>query len=453
MTAQEFSVEELALRMECRAVEAVNWGMPAVNYDRMYQAMVRAGGGSNQIVYWSRLPDWKNQTLTPNPDVIYLMPFFNTKEVGPIVLEIPPADGGSITGSVMDAWQAALEDVGPAGADKGKGGQYLILPPDYSGKAPEGYIVLPSSTYQGFALVRSVLKSGSDADVAKAVAYAKRIKLYPLSQAANPPQTTFVDVIDMVFDATIPYDLRFFRSLDRMVQIEPWLPRDKVMIDMLKSIGIEKGKPFDPDVKRQAILNDAAREAHAWLDARFGSAFPPYYTGTQWGVPGMPEFVDTMATFYEKPNAYTVDERGLEYFFVFGNVKHLGTGQFYLWATRDKAGDSLDGGNSYRLTVPANVPAKQYWSAVVYDRATHGFIRNLSRYNRSSQSPNIQTNADGSVDIYFGPEAPVGKESNWIPTNRDGKFEVAFRLYGPEKPLFDKTWKLADIEKMSGSFR
>jgi hypothetical protein len=243
--AQDFSAEDLARRtIERRAVETVIWGMPAVNTDLMLQAMIEsAKGKSNQIVYWSRLPDWKNQTLTPNPDVIYLMPFFNTKDAGPMVLEIPPADDGVINGTVMDVWQVPLEDVGPAGFDKGKGGKYLVLPPNHSAAVPDGYIALPSMNYQGYALLRSILRSGSDADVARAVAYAKRIKLYPLSQAANPPTTTFVDAIDVVYDSTIPYDLRFFQSLDRVVQIEPWLARDKLMIDILKSIGIEKGKP------------------------------------------------------------------------------------------------------------------------------------------------------------------------------------------------------------------
>ena len=249
-----------------RAIEAINWGLPAVNFDLMLQAMIASAKGKpNQIVYWSRLPDWKIQTLTPNPDVIYVKPFFNTMYAGPMVLEIPPADGGSITGTIMDAWQAALEDVVPAGVDKGQGGKYLILPPDYKGTPPNGYIVLPSMTYQGYALLRSILESGSDADVAKAVAYAKRIKFYPLSQADKPAATTFVDAIDVVYDATIPYDMRFFRSLDRIVQTEPWLMRDKVMIDLPKSIGIEKGKPFYPDSKMRDILKEAAREAYAAL--------------------------------------------------------------------------------------------------------------------------------------------------------------------------------------------
>jgi hypothetical protein len=259
--AQNYSPDDLAHRtMERRAVEAVIWGMLAVNTDLMYQAMVRETKGAfNQIVYWSRLPDWKNQTLTPNPDAIYLMPFFNMKDVGPVVLEIPPADDGSITGNIVDVWQAALEDVGPAGVDKGKGGKILVLPPGYKDKAPDGYIALPSETYRGYALLRSILRGGSDADVAKAVAYGRRVKLYPLSQVANPPPTIFVDAINVVFDSTITYDLRFFQSLNRIVQNEPWLERDEAMIDQLKSIGIEKGKPFNPDPKTQAILQSAAR--------------------------------------------------------------------------------------------------------------------------------------------------------------------------------------------------
>ena len=166
--------------------------MPAVNFALMYEAMVRETGGAfNQIVYWSGLPDWKNQTLTPNPDAIYLMPFIDTTDAGPVVLEIPPADDGSITGTVMDCWQAPFEDVGPAGVDKGEGGKYLILPPGYTDQVPDGYIAMPSDTFSAFALLRSILRSGSARDVADAVAYGRRIRLYPLAAADEPPPTAF----------------------------------------------------------------------------------------------------------------------------------------------------------------------------------------------------------------------------------------------------------------------
>jgi len=429
------------------------WGMPVVNYDLMYQAMVRdakAGPGSNKIVYWSKLSDWKNQTLTPNPDAVYFMPFFDTKEVGPIVLEIPPADSdGSITGSVMDCWQAALEDVGTAGVDKGKGGKFLILPPNYKEKVPDGYIAMPSGNFQGYALLRSILQTGGEAGVAKAVEYAKRIKLYPLSQAANPPATKFIDASDVVFEANIPYDARFFDSLNRMVQSEPWLTRDKAMIDPLRTIGIEKGKPFSPDANARKILDAAAKEAHAWLEAKYEALFnPPYYEGTGWALPMTPELIKGLQTQFADPDAYPVDGRGVIYTMAFFSPKRSGAGSFYLMTIKDASGNAFDGGGSYHLHVPANAPVKQFWSATAYDRATHGLIRNLPRSSRSSQSPDLQKNADGSVDVYFGAKAPAGNESNWVPTSVDGKFEVLFRFYGPEKPLFEKTWKLPDIEKV-----
>jgi hypothetical protein len=450
--AQNFSAEDLARRtIERRAVETVIWGMPAVNTDLMYQAMVRETKGTwNQIVYWSRLLDWKNQTLTPNPNAIYLMPFFNTKDVGPVVLEIPPADEGSITGNIVDVWQAALEDVGPAGVDQGKGGKILILPPGYKDKAPEGYIALPSETYQGYALLRSILQSGSDADIAKAAAYGKRVKLYPLSQAANPRPTVFVDAIDVVFDATIPYDMRFFQSLNGVVQNEPWLERDKAMIDQLKSIGTEKGKPFNPDPKTQDILKAAAREAQAWLVAKYEDAFSqPFFESSRWANPVSLAVAEGQATFFAKPDVYPVDERGLTYTYGFIGIKRLGTGQYYLMTIKDKDGKDFDGGGSYHLNVPANAPVRQYWSATAYDRATHALIRNLPRSSRSSQNPDLQKNADGSVDIYFGPKAPAGKEANWVPTSANGQFEVLFRFYGPEQALFEKAWKLPDIERIA----
>ena len=282
--------------------------------------------------------------------------------------------------------------------------------------------------------------------MAKAVAYGKRVKVYPLAEAANPPVTVFVDAIDVIYDSTIPYDLRFFQSLDRFLQYEPWLERDMAMIDILKSIGIEKGKPFNPDAQMREALRVAAVEARDWLEARYQIGFPPYYQGQQWAVPALPDLVE----YWQKATGYPVDARGLLYSYGYASIKHSGTGQFYLITIRDKQGQFLNGDSTYRLNVPANAPVRLYWSATVYDRATHALIRDQRTVSRSSLSPGLQKNADGSADVYFGPKAPAAaKESNWVPTSATGQFEVLFRFYGPEKPLFDKTWVLPDIERIA----
>jgi hypothetical protein len=433
-----------------RAFEAVVWGMPAANYQLMYQEMVdKVKGGHNQVLYWSRLLDWRNQTLTPNPDVIYLMPFFNTQDAGPIVLEIPPADDGLFNGSIMNFWQAAIEDVGPGGIDKGEGGKYAFLPPGFDRNTlPAGYIPMPSDTYRGYALLRSVLRSGSDADVATALAYSKRVKLYPLSQADNAPPTRFVDAAGVVFDSTIPYDMRFFRALNDIVQDEPWLERDKAMIDILKTIGIERGKSFSPDAKTQDILNDAIKEAHLWLDSRI-ETLPPFYPGARWFFPITEEMARNVQSFWQTTDSYPVDARGMAYSLAFFSGKHVGEAQYYLMTTSDREARPLQGNTDYRLRVPANTPVTQYWSMTVYNRDTHTFIQSARWVGRSSQTPGLQKNADGSADIYFGPRPPASGESNWIPTDPNGRFEVLARFYGPQKPLFDKSWRLQDVERVT----
>ncbi|WP_448150833.1 DUF1254 domain-containing protein [Labrys miyagiensis] len=447
---QDPTPQELHRRaVERRAVEAVIWGMPAVNADLMLQAMLSSTKAKvNEIVYWSRPVNWKNQTLTPNPDSIYLMSFWNVKD-GPVVIEIPPARGGSIAGNIVDAWQMPLEDAGPAGADHGKGGKYLILPPGYEGKTPAGYIVLHSGTYSGFALLRSNLASHANADIERSVAYGRQIRVYPLSRAADPPPTPFTDAYDILFDSTIRYDASFFGNLDHVVQTEPWLDRDRVMIDQLRTLGIEKGKPFNPDQETRNALDAGAKEARTFLAERYDQGFPVINEGIRWFPAALPEMVQAAQGGYADPNSYPVDARGVTYTLGFTGIKRLGTAQFYLMANKDKAGDAFDGGATYRLTVPAKAPVRQYWSVTVYDRQTHALVRNVDRASLASISPGTHLNGDGSVDVFFGPKAPAGQEANWVPTDPKGSFELLFRLYGPEKPLFDKSWKLPDVEKVT----
>src|SRR5262245_11656149 len=314
LPAKDFSAQELTQRaIERRAVEAAIWGMAAVNTDLMRQEMLtKTSGKEHQFIFWGRPLDWRNQTLTPNPDTLYFMAFFDTKQAGPMVLEVPPGDAqGSLNCNIVTVWQTSLEDVGLLGVDKGAGGKFVILPPEYKGKLPDGYSPLQADTYTGYALLRSNLRSHSDADVAASIAYAKRSKFYPHSAAAHPPETIFTDVKDVNYDSTIRYDLSFFESLNRVVQSEPWIERDRAMIDPLRSIGIEKGKPFNPDSKTREILKSAILEAKALLEQRYDAGFPTFYEGTHWTMPALPEAIDGQGTTYAKHDSYAIDARGL----------------------------------------------------------------------------------------------------------------------------------------------
>ena len=376
--------------IERRAVEAVIWGMPAVNYDLMLQEMLtKTPGKVGQVIYWGRPLDWHNQTLTPNPDALYFMVFFNTKD-GPVVLDLPPGDqNGSFNGNIVTVWQMPLEDAGLLGYDKGTGGKYLILPPGFKGEMPKGYIPLQSDSFGGYMLFRANLKSHADADVQNSISYGKRMRIYALAQAARPPATVFTDVKDVDFDSTIRYDASFFDHLNRIVQNEPWIDRDRAMIDPLKSLGIEKGKPYQPADATKAALNSAAEKAHAWLEAKYDAGMPPFFSPTsRWTYPAPLDLVKAMQSGFADSDAYPTDSRGLAYSYAFIGIKRLGAGQFYSISIHDKDGNSFDGGQNYRLTVPPNVPVEQYWSITAYDRETHALIKNMPRASRSSQVPN-----------------------------------------------------------------
>jgi hypothetical protein len=305
--------------LRSRAVQAIIWGMPAVNYDLMLQEMLtKSAGKVGQVIYWGRPLDYHNQTLTPNPDALYFIVFFNTKD-GPVVLDLPPGDeNGSFNGNIVTTWQMPLEDAGLLGYDKGKGGKYLVLPPGYKEKIPSPYIPLQSDTFGGYMLFRANFKSHSESDVAASIAYGKQMKVYPLSAAAHPPETVFTDVKDIDFDSTIKYDSTFFDHLNNIVQSEVWLDRDRIMIDQLASLGIEKGKPYQPTEQLKSTFNSAAQDARAFLYAKYDAGFPPFFSSTSyWMYPTYPALVKAVQASYADVNAYPVDDRAVAYSYAF----------------------------------------------------------------------------------------------------------------------------------------
>jgi hypothetical protein len=439
--------EELGTQaLHRRAVEAAIWGMPIVSVDAMREAFFRdASAKYGDIVYWSKPADWKNQTTTPNASSLYIYFNFNTKD-GPVVLDFPAAAGAGLFGTMLDAWQTPLTDVGPQGADKGKGGKYLVLPPGYKGTVPSGYIPLRSATYNGYALFRAIPATSSDSDVTKAILLVKRLRLYPLASRSHPPEQRFVDMAGKLFDGTVAFDSTFYDRLARMIQEEPVQTRDLVAMGQIRTLGIEKGKEYKPDPAASSTLTESAREAHTGFIAALNQG-EPWWPGSMWTLP---ENLGPKTGFSFQTSDYLgVDARGMIYFLAYAPPAKLGAATFYLTGLHDSQGNPLDGGKSYHLHVPADVPAKQFWAVTVYDLDTAGFIRESPRVGLDSYNQNLQRNADGSVDFFFGPKPPPGKESNWIYTTSGGKWFTMFRLYGPGKPLFDKSWRLADIEPVA----
>lgn len=447
-TAQDSSPEQLARRtIKRRAVEAAIWGMPLVNTDAMRQAYFRdVGAKYNDICYFSKPADWHFQVTTPNASINYIYFNCNLKN-GPIVLEIPAAIGAGLLGAITNAWDEPLTDIGPAGDDQGKGGKYLLLPPDFKDDPPPGFFPLRYSTYNGYSLFRAIPAGSTDADVAASLALVKKLRVYPLAEQDNPPEQCFIDIHGKTFDGIADFDERFFVSLNRMVQEETVQPRDLVMMGMLKSIGIEKGKPYEPDATMQDILRIAAQEVQALFVEWLTSYSHPWWPDRRWSPPD-PTGVKTAFT-YQTADELDVDARGFANFAAFAMPKKTGKSLVYLFTFCDGIGEWLSGERKYTVRIPSNVPAKQYWSMIVYDVLTAAFIREAPTLTLDSYNQTMKRNADGSVDIYFGPKAPTGKESNWIYTAPGRAFFPAMRFYDPDKALFDKTWVLPDLETMN----
>jgi hypothetical protein len=227
-----------------RAVDAAIWGLPLVSLDAMRQAYFRdAKAKYNDIIWWPKGGGWKNQSLTVNTSVRYMYFFCNTRDDGPIVVELPPAAGGaSFYGTILDAWQVPLTDIGFAG----EGGKYLVLPPDYRADVPAGYIPVRLQTYNMYTLLRSIVASPSEEDARAGDALVKQVKVYPLSKADNPPAQRFVDMTDIMYDGLVHYDESLYTSLARVLNEETVQPRDLEMMGMLLPLGIEGVRTSSP---------------------------------------------------------------------------------------------------------------------------------------------------------------------------------------------------------------
>jgi len=428
---------------ERRAVEAAIWGMPIVAFEAMRQAYLRETGGRyGDILYLTSPADWKFQITTPNASSLYVYLNFNLKD-GPVVLDFPAAVGAGLFGTIVDAWQTPLVDVGPEGDDQGKGGKYLFVPPGYKDTVPQSYFTAHFPTYNGYAVFRAIPETTSTEDLDQAISLVKAMRLYPLAQAGNPPASRHIDITGRLFDGIVRYDDTFYDNLARIISEEPVQTRDLVPMAELRTLGIEKGAEFKPDQVTRDILKKSIAEAHAFFmrDAAIGE---PWWPNSQWMLPTVAALGAQTEFSYMTPEGLAIDERAANYFLACAPPKKLGEATFYLVVYHDATGQTFQGWRTYRLRVPPSIPAKQYWAVTVYNLETAAFIRDAPTLAIDSYQ-NPLKNPDGSVDVYFAPKPPAGKESSWIYTEPGKPWFAVFRFYGPEKAVFDKTWRLGEI--------
>ena len=427
-----------------RGVEAFLSGMPAASVYALCEGISGAGVKRNTgIGIMEDLMDARSIFLTGNSTTVYVLMCLDLKN-GPVVVEVPPG----VLGPADDAFFRWVTDVGLTGPDKGKGGKYLFVPPGYTGKLPSGYFVAKSPTYGNLLFYRAFVKDDNIAAASNGVKAKARI--YPLSAAGSPPQQAFINLSGKQFNTVHANTFHFYEEINQVIQHEPGDAFDPEIVGLFASIGIKKGKPFAPDARMKGILTDAVAVANATARA---IGFAPrdervkFYPDRQWGT----GFVGGSYAFLNNGERM-LDARTLFHYFATGITPAMafakpGSGSAYAFATRDAKGDYLEGGKTYKITLPAPIPVAQFWSYVVYDGQSRSMLEtNQKLAGLDSNQKDLKKNADGSVTVWFGPKAPAGQETNWVQTIPGKGWNSLLRLYGPLEPWFNKTWKPGDFE-------
>jgi len=448
--AEEFDLQQANLsdRMTYhRAIDSAVWAMPLMNFKFYRDALADAGVDPNDVGYFSKLQDWRFQTATPNNTTPYIMTYWNFAD-GPVVVEMPPSvEGIGIFGTIMDTWQRPLDDVGAKGRDGGQGAKYLLVPPNYNGELLPNALVYEQDTYHGWVVLRPIMAGGATPEnLARATALTKQLKVYSLAKASNPPPMQFVDLYGRALEMTPKLDGNIYREIHEMIQDEVVLDRDLSMMGLLARIGIKKGESFKPDAKLQAMYDQAGPEALRYMIDQYHRVLNPFiYKDKKWSalIPNGSRETDWS---FEFPSYYDYHARGSVFYAIITSVKNYGSATYYLDIAETADGEWLDGSKNYKLVMPAKVPVRDFWAITTYDLETASYLRNLDKSSIDSTMKEVKKNADGSVDIYFGPKAPKGKESNWLPTDPKRRFFLLGRFYGPEPTLLDASFKLNNIE-------
>jgi hypothetical protein len=462
--------------------------MQGVSLIAARRGFLDAGVKDNEILIFSELMDAKSLFLTANADTVYFLGYIDVSK-GPMVFEVPP----KVLGTLDDMWFRWVTDFGLPGPDRGLGGKYLILPPDYDGPVPEGgYFVARSRTDRLLILGRAFLENKNDPKPA-AESIRKFTKLYPyeaggvgtsiaeflsgeakLARISDPPATVFHEGSGKVMNTVPPNDFSFYEMLNEIVQQEPATSLDPEQMGSVAAIGIIKGKPFAPDARMKKILAEALAVANATSRSLFMNPRDPswfYYpqsawmnflfvTGYKFETP-IPMITREGAKPFPPTGYRQLDARTTFFYGITGitpamAMRVTGIGSQYLINMLDADKNYFDGSKTYKVTLPKGIPEANFWSLTLYDNQTRSMLDTPQRYPRAGSqsypSPAAELDADGSTTVYFGPTQPSGvKRGNWIQTMPGKGWFTILRLYSPLEPFFAQTWRPSEIEEVAGT--
>jgi hypothetical protein len=467
-----------------RGVDAFLGAFPVASLEAVRQGFLSIGVEDNSVLLFSELMDSASLFLTANCDTVYFISFVDLTN-GPMVIDVPPLSAPSgILGTIDDMWFGWVTDFGLPGPDRAQGGRYLIVGPGYDGPLPDsGFHVSHSRTTRVIVLGRAFMVDNDPRPPVEAIRNGLRISPYvpgaqgtavatflagatPLGAVPSVRETLFFEGSGVPFNTVPPNDFSYWETVNSAVQREPAGAGEPELMGLLAAVGIVKGQPFKPDGRMRKILEDAVVVGNA--TARTVSFAPrpeegfAYYPGSQWLnmlFIGGYEFLDpppqiTAEGVVPSPSdgARKLNSR-IAFFYPYTGItpamcmRLTGIGSQYVMAMRGGDGEFLDGGRSYRLTLPPDIPQSRFWSVMLYDRQTRSMLQTgQSKPDVGSQSGTVETNADGSTDIYIGPTPPEGKATNWLQTVPGKGFFMILRLYNPLASFFDKTWRPSEIE-------
>ena len=440
-----------------RGVDVFLKAMPAASVRQLMLGPSAIGVSDyNTVMVTEGLMDSKPLYLTANTSTLYATPYINMKDLGTMVMEVP----SGMLGAFNDAWFRYISDIGPFGPDKGQGGKFLLLPPGYEGEIPEGYFVVQSKTFRVWAFMRGSIDKGLENAVNN---IRENLKVYPLSEKDNPKPMVFINATGKSFNTIHDNDINFYDHVNDVIQEEPLEMIDAETRGLLASIGIEKGKEFNPDERMKRILSDAVAIGNATARS---IVWYPRTRGSVANMKGVQIYPDTESgwlmgwvdknVFFNGEDGHTMnsDARVMFHYPYTGVTPAMavtipGKGSDYGIAFVDDKKLPFDGSKTYKLHLPPQPPAKDFWAVTIYDSQTRSMLQTDQPYPTvGSQTEGIKMNADGSFDIYFGPEAPGGFENNWLQTIPGKSWFVALRIYGPLEPWIEKTWRPGEISEI-----